>query len=509
MRARRRLRGLRSWCRVSEHADQKWNLGTGGPRVSTASGMGSRLTSLRVALGAACAIGLLGFAPLCLFTVLDLGASEFPGLSTFRSATVGDGFLLPLLAFGLVRAAGWRLGWRPLDRRLILGATAIGGVAGAMQVAIWLRDPDPRLNWTFPAPHSFNFPGIYHGAFLVFACGFFAGASVALVLRLRSDTRQGISADLRFRSIGAVGVLAPGPAFLGLLLMDNEASLVMVVLVVVGACLAIGLAICGVIGFTGRHWLSLAVVASAGAALGVCLLLLPPSRTGVTVTLSVLAAAFAGVFVTGALGARALGGRLGLATILAVSAAGAVNCVFQMAHSPLTSVVLSMGLLVAVLAAMVCVMRELLPFTHAPLGESLREIAAVTPIAAFGASGVYFDSGGGQDDAAWLVGVPAAVLFIAVTEHAVRVRFDVVVQAEGGGRSDDLSQAKTAAYVSICAVYGAATTAFLSFFLGTTDDWVDVRRCFMAKIGQLSPCCRCCSWCSWRARGSPSSAAPS
>ena len=57
------------------------------------------------------------------------------------------------------------------------------------------------------------------------------------------------------------------------------------------------------------------------------------------------------------------------------------------------------------------------------------------PIAAFGASGVYFDSGGGLLPRCWRgsSASSAAVLFIAVTEHAVRVRFVSIGQAEGWG----------------------------------------------------------------------------
>ena len=70
---------------------------------------------------AAAAVFAFGFGALAFGSVLGLGDPTLPGLASFRSATVGDGLLLPLMAYALALLASRqarllallaRLGWQ-------------------------------------------------------------------------------------------------------------------------------------------------------------------------------------------------------------------------------------------------------------------------------------------------------------------------------------------------------------------------------------------------------------
>ena len=50
---------------------------------------------------------LLGFGVVSPLDLVGAGDQSLPGLFAFRSATVGDGVMLPILSFGLVRAGRW------------------------------------------------------------------------------------------------------------------------------------------------------------------------------------------------------------------------------------------------------------------------------------------------------------------------------------------------------------------------------------------------------------------
>jgi hypothetical protein len=112
-----------------------------------------------------------------------------PGLWAYRSATLGDGLLLPLLLGGLVWAAV-RLGATGYDRLWPFIAAGLGGVAGAATQVIWLRDPNPRLNWTLSGPGHFTAAGWYHAVFLTAASSALAGLTVLVLARLRSKQRR-------------------------------------------------------------------------------------------------------------------------------------------------------------------------------------------------------------------------------------------------------------------------------------------------------------------------------
>jgi hypothetical protein len=143
----------------------------------------------RRALFAAGAVFVLGYGVLAIASAAGLGDQSLPGLYTFRSATVGDGLLLPLLAYSLVRVAGRT---RPLrEKRTVAVAAVIGALLGVATQVQWLMNQQVVLNWTLPKAGTFNIIGWYHAVFLVGSCGFFA----ILWLLRRSCYRCGDEAE--------------------------------------------------------------------------------------------------------------------------------------------------------------------------------------------------------------------------------------------------------------------------------------------------------------------------
>jgi len=85
--------------------------------------------------------------------------------------------------------------------------------------AAWLSDPNPDLNWTLPAPHTFNAAGWYHGAFSVCLAGYLGYQLGDMILRLR---RHGLSRSTRKALLTAT---AAGTVFSLLLIVDNVPNL--------------------------------------------------------------------------------------------------------------------------------------------------------------------------------------------------------------------------------------------------------------------------------------------
>jgi ABC-type Co2+ transport system permease subunit len=175
-----------------------------------------------VALSIALAVLLTGFGMLCCLWFFGRWPSHVPGLFDYRSATWGDGILLPISAFALAHAsrqlppASGELQWN------IAAALAGVTVAAAAQI-LWLLDPHPRLNWTIPAPHRLNYAGVYHAVFLVAASGLFTVLWVLALRRMRAA--RPIRAS-HFRGSGlwiVVALLCTG-AFFALLMVDNQAA---------------------------------------------------------------------------------------------------------------------------------------------------------------------------------------------------------------------------------------------------------------------------------------------
>jgi hypothetical protein len=147
---------------------------------------------------------------------------HLPGLWDFRSATVGDGLLLPALLGGLMWAAV-RLGSAGAgEGRWPFRAALAGATIGVGSQIVWLSDPHPRGNWTFPKAGEFTAAGWYHAAFLVATCGALAASIVFVLIRWRARQRQdaGFSAAL-FSTSAPILFLAIGLAYVWLLLHDS------------------------------------------------------------------------------------------------------------------------------------------------------------------------------------------------------------------------------------------------------------------------------------------------
>jgi hypothetical protein len=247
---------------------------------SSAAASSSALSPRRWAVLAAFSVFCLGFATLNVFTFLGIGQSRLPGLYTFRAATIGDGFLLPLLAYSLVRSVGLQ---RQSGRyRVILSRAgcALGASIGTAVQLYALADPDARFDWTFPAPHFYNLPGWYHTVFLIVASGFYGWMLGLVLARIREEAqRDELLALRRIRSIGSLGVLIPGLAFLGLLLEDDISGNPAIDVILLTTMIGLGIILCAILywacGLRNLQWCVLTVLGSLLPAAALCSLFLP------------------------------------------------------------------------------------------------------------------------------------------------------------------------------------------------------------------------------------------
>ncbi|SDP26677.1 hypothetical protein [Lentzea jiangxiensis] len=406
---------------------------------------------------AAAAVMTFGFGVLVAASLLGLGDPTLPSLTSFRSATVGDGLLLPMLAYASVRAA------TPIRHR---GRVVLAGVAGCAVGAAtqvwWLADPAPRLNWTFPAPGTFNAVGWYHALFLTVACGFFAATAMAALDR----ARQAVWAPKA--SAACIGMLFPVFAFTGLLALDNDQS----------APLLIGLAsavVAVVLAITTRRisWPALVCAAAAVPALSFSWLFLPGLTIDIVTVLPVICAVLVGVFAASTVvwGHRA--GRFLAPLCTAATAAGPVH-VFTAAPTVTIGSLVS-GCLLSVAAVIV----ELLLIRPLFQGQAVRSMVlaplAAAPVTALALSGRYFAQEP-QHVGAYgvVVGLVATFLFLFVTAELVRSTFDAVIEAEkANAPQSELGAIKWSAYLAITAMYMGTLLACLATFIGNTpaDRW--------------------------------------
>jgi hypothetical protein len=217
---------------------------------------------------AACTIFAFGFFALNIFSLLGAGASRLPGLYTSRAATVGDGILLPLLAYSLLQAVDLR---RLRKSRYQAAFAIVGGILGVVigaGVEVYdLSDPTAPLDWTYPAPHRYNLPGWYHTIFLVIAAGFYGGALALALVQLREQSRyDSAGAIRRVRSVGGLGALFPGLAFVCLLEEDDLTAyphlFVIVVATMIGMATVLGGLLAWACGMRNVRWCASAVLGS-------------------------------------------------------------------------------------------------------------------------------------------------------------------------------------------------------------------------------------------------------
>jgi hypothetical protein len=217
---------------------------------------------------AACTVFALGFFALNMFYFLGFGRTRLPGLYTFRSATIGDGILLPLLAYSLLQSVDvsrLRKSW--LQAGFAVGGGILGIVVGAGIEVYDLSSPTAPLDWTFPAPHRYNLPGWYHTLFLVLAAGFYGAALALALVQLRDQScRDSAGAIGRLRSVGVLGALFPGLAYVCLLEEDDLTAYPHLFVIVVATMIGMGIVLGGLLtwacGTRNIRWCAFAVMGS-------------------------------------------------------------------------------------------------------------------------------------------------------------------------------------------------------------------------------------------------------
>lgn len=149
------------------------------------------LTPVPWAVGVAAAVFMLGFGAMNVLWFVGDWDANLPGLYDFRSATWGDGFVLPTLAFLLVRLGRWHeRGWSVGRKHMVATAAATAfALAVATQVS-WLWAPEIDPNWTFPTAGTFNIAGWYHAGFFALVSGLLGalGARAWLGVRTREES---------------------------------------------------------------------------------------------------------------------------------------------------------------------------------------------------------------------------------------------------------------------------------------------------------------------------------
>jgi hypothetical protein len=217
---------------------------------------------------AACTIFALGFFALNMLYLLGFGQTRLPGLYTSRAATIGDGILLPLLAYSLLQSVDLgRLRKSRFQAAFAVGGGILGWVVGAGVEVYDLSSPTAPLDWTFPAPHRYNLPGWYHTIFLVLAAGFYGAALALALVQLREQARRDSARAIgRLRSVGALGALFPGLAFVCLLEEDDLTAYTHLFVIVVATMIGMGIVLGGLLtwacGTRIIRWCAFAVIGS-------------------------------------------------------------------------------------------------------------------------------------------------------------------------------------------------------------------------------------------------------
>lgn len=159
-----------------------------------------------------------GFVAMNAFWALGRWDQDVPGLWDYRSATMGDGLLLPVAA-GALAAEIAKLPRAKNENIAIASLLAVGSIGGALVIRSWVGDPANQGNWTQSASGSLNWAGRWHAVFLMSASAAFLTAFGVLLLRLRSAQADEVQAFLGSTSMRALVSTAIG--FLGLVMLDN------------------------------------------------------------------------------------------------------------------------------------------------------------------------------------------------------------------------------------------------------------------------------------------------
>lgn len=430
----------------------------------------------RRAGAAAIAMAVLGFGAMTIASALRLGDLTLPGLFSFRSATVGDGLLLPLITYVLLRSAG------PVCHRgRVAAAGLFGTVAGALTQVWWLTDPTPRLNWSLPAPGTFNAIGWYHGVFLTVSCGFFAAAAAVVLDRARDAARTPAG------TVAGLGALFPALAFSGLLTVDNDGS---PTLMIVPAATLVAAVLAWVTRQVG--WSVLVCAAAALPALSFSWLFLPDRMIDVVTVLPMVCAGLVGAFAASTVIWADTCGRILAPLCIALAAAGSVH-IFAAAPT-VTISRLAWGCVLSLAMTIVQLLLVRALFAGRVERSAFFIPLAATPITAFALSGRYFAQQPAQASTYGVtVGVVVAFLFLFVTAKPVRAAYDAVIDAEVADTTrSELAAVKWSAFLAITTMYVGALLSCVASLIGTTsaDRWVagtgDVRSLAPLALGLVA-----------------------
>jgi hypothetical protein len=279
------------------------------------------------------------------------------GLFYYRSATIGDALLLPLIIGILVAVLGDKdLARRADERRWTIGAALLGLAGGVTSQALWLADNSPQTNWTLPHAHAFNAPGWWHAAFLSLMSAGLAALVVTATLRMRKTREVSGTRGESLASSPWLGILfAAGLLLVGLIVFDGArggttdaglASLVSLAAATVVALLALGFAFGRDLRVAAPNLFVGLVAASGVCAVAVVGLPTPP---GVAITAGVSAAAV-GLAVSNPLAARGpLWGRAASAGLILLGGAAWAFDLVQ-AHGAAAAGVLLLAAVLAVIA---------------------------------------------------------------------------------------------------------------------------------------------------------------
>jgi hypothetical protein len=164
---------------------------------------------------------LAGFSVLWVAWMLNPGPAMLPSLFDYRSATLGDGLLLPLTGTALVYIIDATPGLR--NRRAVAGAFLAGAAIGAATQVVAFADARPVLNWTMPERRQLTPTGWYHAALLTTLSGCFAAFWFTVIRKLwsvrRSQQANGKIVLFCYLTAGASNV-----AFAGLVMLDIARS---------------------------------------------------------------------------------------------------------------------------------------------------------------------------------------------------------------------------------------------------------------------------------------------
>lgn len=408
-----------------------------------------------------------GFGALNVASAIMSYSPTLRGLYSYRSATLGDGLLLPLWAYGLARAAAVQERWPGRTKLVIACAALAGGTAGAATQIAWLRSATTASNWTIPAPHTFNFAGWYHAVFLSAASALFAALSAALWLRVRRESA--VQALVRLRAPGAFAVTCPPLAFTGLLALDNVPTsqdplrVSTFVLPVVTLLILYALLVSATHGREIKAATELTVASVLPTAAFTAIFWPGSIFRGLTLLIAVTAV-LGGVAIRPPSRLSRVEERVMAAVLIGVCLAGPVTSAADRSKVAFTPMLVALAVSIALATAERIVLIRLgnVPVALAPKDSG---VLAAGSVLALACAGAYLADGGKYGGWVALVG---PLLTLAIVAPWIYRQFDVVINAEKKGiTADEFSRVKRNAYQAIGGITGMALISLLSLSIGT------------------------------------------